>query len=375
MRQRSRGLRPQPEAEPREESEQVRRSLLRPIIIGVLAATLVAAVGVAAWATWFRPDLTPYDRGLRSSLELLADVQAASEALTDPGDLGPFASRVESVLARLDAIEDVAEGTESAEHRQTLVSVIGIQRNYLTELVRLATLSSQDVNDAQFDRSIQLLDELEDAIDNAIELRPGSPPVARPSLSPAPVTRVLVGLAEYREEVLAERARIRRQTQRRAARLAELQTFAGQFDGVINRYSAARGELAVWIDRVNTHGVSFLEAFQVLEQQVDVRRQLRNELAALDAPAPFGEHKEAILAVMDRAISANEAAYRGTEEYLYDFDLVYYTYEETPGWKSFQSSTTQISKDYSAAIAAYESDRDALFMELRKKRPLPELPD
>jgi hypothetical protein len=64
-------------------------------------------------------------------------------------------------------------------------------------------------------------------------------------------------------------AQIKKANKARAAQLEAIRSFTGQFDGVIARYSSARNDFGEWIDKVNTEGASFLEAYQVLGQQAD----------------------------------------------------------------------------------------------------------
>ena len=72
----------------------------------------------------------------------------------------------------------------------------------------------------------------------------------------------------------------------------------------------------------------------MLYQQAERRRQLRDELTALVAPAEFATMKADVLAVMDSAIPATEDASRGISEYQSDTYYSYGSYDQTPGWVS-----------------------------------------
>ena len=151
-----------------------------------------------------------------------------------------------------------------------------------------------------------------------------------------------------------------------------MQSFTGSFDGILSRYSASRDELGDWASKVATEGATYTEAYQVLEQQADRRRQLRDELAALSAPAEFATARASILSVMDSAITATEDASRGISEYQSDY--TYSSYDQTPGWTSFHETSLQIADDYGSAMSTYERDKQTIIARLSKREPLPKSP-
>jgi hypothetical protein len=82
---------------------------------------------------------------------------------------------------------------------------------------------------------------------------------------------------------------------------------------------------------------------------------LRDEASRLSAPAVFAGDKTAILAVMDQAIAATEAASRGISEYQYsDYHLAY---DETPGWLEFEEASDAISDAYARALRITKTTR------------------
>jgi DNA repair exonuclease SbcCD ATPase subunit len=297
------------------------------------------------------------------------------DALGDPSGLDRLESAISLELEELRIMANDAQAIEDDEHRAAILSFIDAEKRYLTELVRLAGLSSEEASIDQYDLIGDLADEAEEEMAAAITLRPGDPPVTGVVLSPAPLTRALSELAAYRAEVVKERARITRLNKERAKKLATVRSATEQVDGIIDRYSTARAELSNWISGVNSHGATFLEAYQVLDQQAERRRQLRDELAALEMPDPFGQDKAALLAVMDQAVAATEAAYRGIEEYQYDFNYRYYSYDQTPGWLQFEAATDDISDSYSATLANYEDRKLTVLKKISRRTPLPKLPD
>lgn len=169
-------------------------------------------------------------------------------------------------------------------------------------------------------------------------------------------------------------AKARAENQRRAAQLATIRAFTGRLDGIVARYSSSRRELSVWIAQVNRSGASFGEAYQVLDQQAERRRQLRTELAGLEAPAVFAGHVSGLLAVIDQAIDATEAAARGITEYQYSSWYEYSRYDETPGWLMFEQASDDISRSYGAALDRYTRAKAAATKQLQRKAPLPPPP-
>lgn len=349
-----------------------RRSRRKLLWGGLAAALLIAALGVGAWYLT-RPDLAAYDRAMRSAIELLADTSSAVEDVSGPEDLDVLSTRLDELESELEAVGDSADDVDSAAHREAVVSVVTVLDGVLAELNRLASLPSAEAESADLGRMDAASDDLYQAIDDALRTQSLEPRLAIPILDVTVIGAALSDLAAYREEVLAERTRIKRANDRRAEALRGIESFTGQFDGIIDRYSTSRSELADWIDKVNSSGASYVEAYQTLDQQIERRVQLRDELAALDAPGEFASDKSAVLSVMDRAINAVEAAYRGVVEYQYNYR--YWSYEDTPGWRTFENETAIITDDYGAALGSYEASKAAVIKRLSKVVPLPNLPE
>lgn len=338
-------------------------------VIGVL---LIATLGVGGWYLT-RPDFASYDQAIRNTVALLGEASLAVEDVGGPEDLNDLSARIDELTSELNTVRDVGDDLDSVAHRDAAIAVIEAFDGVLSELNRLASLPSAEANSADLARVDAALDDLYQAIDEASRMQALQPRLEVPTLDPAGVGEALSDLAAYREEILAERTRIKRANDRRAKALAAVESFTGQFDGIIGRYSTSRSELADWIDKVNSSGASYGEAYQTLDQQIERRVQLRDELAALDAPGEFASDKSAVLSVMDRAINAVEAAYRGIVEYQYSYR--YWSYEDTPGWRTFQNETAIITDDYGAALGSYEANKAAVIKRLSKVVPLPDLPD
>lgn len=364
---------PEPPHQPAPEPATARpRSWWRLALVTSVLLLLTGGAAYAGWMKFVRPSVGTFDADVVAAAAIAEDVQRDQDALQDPSTLAAFAEDLEDAS---DDLSDVAATTgtiESDKHREAAESVVEALEAYLAELQRLATLPSAEINGSQYTRAEELADDLVSAIGVAATLR-DLDSVRGVEASPASLQRVLANLREYREQVLRQRARIIAANKARAQRLARVRAFAGQMDGVVARYTAARGDLSDWIQDVDTYGASFSEAYQVLEEHSERRRQLRSELAALAAPAELAASKESLLAVMDQAVAATEAAYRGIEEYQWDYRYLFY--DETPGWRTFESQTSSISDQYGNVLAEYSAQKERVIARLSKKTPLPKVPD
>lgn len=350
------------------------RKRSRVLVASVLVLALVLASGgaFAAWTAFVRPGIGTFDEDVRAVMALAAGVQREQDSLDDPSGLPEFADEVARASEDLEGLRVSIQSIESESYRTAALLLLETAANYLDELGRLASLPAAEINAGQYGRAEELAAAVNDALAEAAALRDLDAGAA--GYSPSSLTRVLANLAEYRAQVLKQRARIIAANKARTERLNEVRAFTNQMDGIVARYTAARSELSDWIAGVDTYGATFDEAYQVLGEQTERRRQLRTELAALAAPPQFATAKQSLLAVMDQAVAAMEAAYRGIEEYQWDFGYRYLSYDETPGWRTFQSQTSAISDEYAAVLSDYSARKDDVIGRLSTKTPLPKVP-
>lgn len=329
-----------------------------------LAIVLLLGLAVAGW--WFglrSPDLQRFERATRQVSAILSDAQSTTDEVDGPEDLDAFETEIEGLVDDLGGVE--IEAIRDTDNRARLTHAIDGSSTYLDELIRVASLPSADARPSQYVRVAELAREVEGAV-APLE-------IDVPEVSATSLTAALADLAAYRKEVLLERARITAQNEARAEQLEAVQAFSGQMDGIIGRYGDARMDLQEWINDVRAYGASLLEGYRVLNQHLELRQQLRSELAALSPPEQFATDTQSILGVMDEAIQAMDASTRAIDEYLGSF--YYNSVFQTPGWQQFQTATTSISDRYSAAIATYEANKDEAVRKLSKRIPLPEVPE
>jgi hypothetical protein len=154
----------------------------------------------------------------------------------------------------------------------------------------------------------------------------------------------------------------------KAAQLATLDTYAQSVRGQASRYSTLRRTLQDFMDRVDTVGVSFDEAYAALSDAGSQRTSVRANLAGLNPPAAVAGAHNGLLDVLDTAVSAIDDAIDGTreyeasqysscpywDEYCYDDDY-YLWYKDTPGWQTFTSKSDAITSSYDSALRSWES--------------------
>jgi flagellar biosynthesis/type III secretory pathway chaperone len=341
------------------------------VLIAGLVALLVAAAA-ATWVLWLNgPDLKRFDRALGRSLSVAADVQNATDVLDDPSELSSYEDEMNDALSEIRSTKAIADNVEGDEYASAIEDLVATEAALVSELRRLSALSSVEAIPREYASVPQLASELEESIYQAVVLRDDSRFEAI-TISATPLTRTLAKLAAYGERIFEQRERIRQANELRARLLAEAQSQADQIDGILARYSDVRDDLAAWIDGVRSHGVSFHAARDVLAQHVEMRSQLRDELAAVEVSDAFVESKAEFLSVMDLAISAVEDASQGFSEDQASDE--YNSYAETPGWESFLDSSSEVSSRYGTALSTYGSVKSQTFAELSVKQPLPALP-
>ncbi len=360
---------PQPAAA--EDKRGLSKGKLRALVGGSFLVAVLLGVLVLYLATR-GPDTAAFNQGYEDTSATIAVIADATDDVTAV-ELPAYRRTLETQERELPRLEIAAAAVEQADRRAALVALVGATESYLDELQAAATLPAAQNPQAASDRADDQADELGSALAaaNTLSSHDELPP---PNVSATPLVRALASRHQafltYEKRLAAATALNRR----RAARLASVSSFTGSFDGIIGRYSDSRDELGDWTAKVESEGATWDEAYGVLYQQTDRRRQLRDELTALVAPAEFATMKSDVLAVMDSAITATEDASRGISEYQSDTYYTYGSYDQTPGWVSFQEASEQIGTDYSRALAAYDAEKRTIIARLGKREPLPKQP-
>jgi hypothetical protein len=354
-----------------EDKRRLSKGQLRALAGGSLLVAVLLGLLVLYLATR-GPDTAAFNQGYEDTSATIAVIAGATDDVS-PVELPAYRRTLRAQERQLPRLEIAAAGVEQADRRAALVALVGATERYLDALKAAATLPAAQNPQAASDRANEQADELEGALAaaNSLSSRDELPP---PNVSATPLGTALASRHQafltYEKRLAAAKALNRL----RAARLRSAQTFTRSFDGIIMRYSDSRDELGDWTAKVESEGSSYDEAYGVLAQQVDRRRELRDELSALHSPAEFATMKADVLAVMDKAITATEDASRGISEYQSDDNYTYYSYDQTPGWLSFQEASDQIATDYSRALSAYEKQKRTITARLSQREPLPTPP-
>ena len=164
----------------------------------------------------------------------------------------------------------------------------------------------------------------------------------------------------------------------RSADAEALSTYTSSFRAATKSYEQLRQDLSAHLKRGEdlANNVTYNEDYAFLSMAIAERRGVRDQLISSDVPAPVEGAHSAVVAAIDRSISAVQAAYDGLEQSQdcdYTEDCTYYM--DTPGWQRFLSESDGISKAYSSAISKWDGAVASakVTIEARKLPAKPEL--
>lgn len=156
----------------------------------------------------------------------------------------------------------------------------------------------------------------------------------------------------------------------KAQRLAALDAYAESVRPLLDRYSGLRRDAQDFVDRVDTVGATYDEAYSFFESAASQRQSIRTSLATLTPPAKMAASHSGLLAVIDTAIGAVNDAAAGVRQ----DEFSYFTYyKDTPGWQTFESKSDQITGAYDSAVGVWNDAVDAERAEI-EAIPLPPKP-
>jgi hypothetical protein len=278
--------------------------------------------------------------------------------------------RVEKDLTRAEAIED---DQVRAPVREALAAELTI----LQSLAGLADDRRPNVDSFEaVDRSVRgaalTLEQTAPRIDalnlEGIDRLPAGSIVAATENAGEVIRTGARKLARWRSQV----ARIKRE---KRGELGVMNSYATSMRSYLATYDGLRSSIDEWIQKVDSEGASYEEAYDFLASASSDRASVRQSIVALDAPAALATSHNNFLGVLDSAVAAVDSAYTGIVEYESDFfGEKYFDYKETPGWQTFRSESARVSDEYGSARATLES---AIAEELRKieRRDLPPKPE
>jgi hypothetical protein len=302
--------------------------------------------------------------GELNSAEQMADINSAGQ------DAARAVPRVEEELTRVEAIED-------EQVRAPVGEALAAELTILQSLAGLADDRKPDVGSFEaVDRAVRgatlTLEQTTPRI-KALELEgvdrlPAAPIAAATENARGVIQTGARKLARWRRQV----ARIKHETK---GELAAMNSYATSMRGYLATYDGLRSSMDEWIQKVDSEGATFEESYDFLASASSARAAVRQNIAALDAPAALATAHNNFLGVLDSAVAAVDSAYTGIGEYESDFfGERYVDYKDTPGWQTFRSESERVSEEYGSARATLES---SILQEQRKieRRHLPPKPE
>lgn len=164
----------------------------------------------------------------------------------------------------------------------------------------------------------------------------------------------------------------------RSADVEAVSTYTSSFRAATKSYEQLRQDLSAHLKRGEdpANNVTYNEDYAFLSMAIAERRGVRDQLISSDVPSSVEGAHSAVVAAIDRSISAVQAAYDGLEQSqdcYYTEDCTYYL--QTPGWQRFLSESEGISKAYSSAISKWDGvvASAKVAIEARKLPAKPEL--
>lgn len=136
-----------------------------------------------------------------------------------------------------------------------------------------------------------------------------------------------------------------------------LKQYAGMVRAQMQTYDQLRGDMARFTARVRdtTVTVTYPEAYGFMARAGSDRRDVRDTLNYTAVPDGMGGAHEDLVGVVDRAISAVQAAYDGIAQSQNCYYGCPY-YRDTPGWQEFMSESDAITGAFSGALSRWEAE-------------------
>ena len=358
-------------------------------VVGAQLDFVEAAQGTQALEEQDFSEWPAVSEALATALEALAASQAQlgradSAAMSDAVfDTGAAVSAVEAVVASAMAdnamadVTSVISAASTAAMLDDLTSAGAEAAVTATELqTALSLLESSraaDQTKAALAAEAAFLGELsslqglaEDTLERWSEIdaalaNQGAEMLAAAALPPAEAAAAASDLRAMRSNIddvvgTAERkldawhGRVRRAKKEIAAGNAALTEYSAAFQTQLDRYGDLREATAGFTERIRTERVTFGEGFDFFYAGVEQREAVRTSMNELSPPDAMRPAHLALLAVIDDAIAAMNAAIAGTSEAQYCY---FCSYKDTEGWLRFQSESERITDTFSSAVESW----------------------
>ncbi|MTD47291.1 hypothetical protein GKE82_24100 [Conexibacter sp. W3-3-2] len=354
----------------------------RVALVGGLAALLVGALGVTAFALIDRgpSDERLAHRQLQLDAALLdrhVERVAAAANVAQLREAGTGAATARTVMLgrqrELADLEDPTVRQDALEaHRQITVVLDG--------LGTLATLSEKDLlpfterAGAILEATNVLRDGLAERVSALSREEDGLTPIrvdhAAARAATLQAARYLKRSHERLEDWRQARVRYRKQ---RSSATRKAESYRGQIRGLLASYNETRDDLQEYVDDVKIFNESTGEFEDALNTARGKRERIRGQLVALNptAPSRVRDEHQALVSLLDQAITATDSgvALARAAQDLRDLGDYETSGFELPEYDRFRELSDTITRQRDSAVAAWERQMAAYLRKLGGNPP------
>jgi hypothetical protein len=328
------------------------------IAAGAITVVLVAAAVVAAVTLLGGGDSATRSRTtLRDALRVAQPALAGANGATRLADV-QAAGRLASAQAETMATQTgVASAISDARFRRATTAMIRAERAYLSDLARTASLSETNLDTWPALKQTLQRDSISLTASRpavvALKLHSALPLTVTPASSAAAIASLDHVISHADSALTAWRSQTHAAHARNHRAMAGVVSYATTMHGYLSQYDSLRNDMSDWVDKVDTEGATFDEAYQFLGDATTARQSLKDTISHLQAPTTaLAAAQSRVEQVLADSIQAMDDAQSGISDYQFSSD--YTNYKDTPGWRQFQSESSKISDELGAAGANLE---------------------
>jgi hypothetical protein len=348
------------------------------ILIGAVGVALIVVAILAAWLAFGRDDsperasraLAPVPGGVTPALRSAGDAKRLVEVQL----AGRLAAKA---TERVTVQSGAAQAIDDAHYRTVTTGALNAERRLVDDLGKLSTINERTLGDwPSLKQTLQqdtlAVREARTAV-TGLDIRSGANLMISPEAADRAIGTVDGVLAHADSTLRQWRSQTRRQRARNRRSLAAVTSYSTTLHGHLRSYDRLRDETSNWVAKVDREGATFNEAYQVLGDMADARQNIKDAIAAIDAPPSLAAAQNRLLLVLGNAVQGMHDASSGISDYQfneldYDFD-----YKRSPGWQQFERMSSRVSADYAAARKNWERRVKERMRSIRN-RDLPPVP-
>lgn len=332
---------PAPEASPTSPAGRARRAWLVPAGIGL--SVVLAGAGAAAFVAMNQP-------GPENAV--LAEATATAETLLDDVQQAQLTADLRVVAADADsAAEPVTDTLTSLDPAGATAQALASVDDLLSALTGLARIDSDTL-----DTWPQVRDDLDTALDALPSEVDGMDTLADTGADAIEATDTLIAdaeqtLADWQASVEAAEAA----SQDNAAAAAGLTEYDNAVQGQLRTYNSLRNDTSNFVDLAGDPDafVTYDQGRTALSEGAAARREVRSALTALTVPAGIEAEHARLVAMVEDAAAAMDAAVSAIDDADYCVSSCYVF--ETDAWETFRNESSRITGEFAAAETALQS--------------------